>query len=123
MYYVKTMADNSGYANHRVICLVVIGSSFDSEPVFQVSNGILLIAFEKWTLTKNLTDPDADADAGVTTIARRLKVELKNYRPCILQESNIHYCHTWNVAIYFCVPSLVFVNNAFITKQCNIQIW
>jgi len=31
-----------------------------------------LIVFEKWTLTKNLTDPDADADAdaGVTTIAR-----------------------------------------------------
>jgi hypothetical protein len=29
MYYVETRADNSGYANHRVICLVVIGSSFD----------------------------------------------------------------------------------------------
>jgi hypothetical protein len=30
------------------------------------------VVFEKWTLTKNLTDPDADtdADAGVTTIAR-----------------------------------------------------
>jgi hypothetical protein len=40
-YYVKTRADNSGYANHRVICLVVIGSSFDSEQVFQVSNGYL----------------------------------------------------------------------------------
>ena len=53
-YYVETRADNSGYTNHRVICLVVIGSSFDSEEVFQVS--------------KNLTDPDADA--GVTTIAR-----------------------------------------------------
>jgi hypothetical protein len=38
MYYVKTRADKSGYANHRVICLVVIGSSFDSEQVFQVSN-------------------------------------------------------------------------------------
>jgi hypothetical protein len=38
MYYVKTRADNSGYANHRVICLVVIGSSFDIEQVFQVSN-------------------------------------------------------------------------------------
>jgi hypothetical protein len=35
MYYVETRADNSGYANHRVICLVVIGSSFDSEQVFQ----------------------------------------------------------------------------------------
>jgi hypothetical protein len=32
-----------------------------------------VIVVEKWTLTKNLTDPDADA--GVTTIAR--KVELK----------------------------------------------
>ena len=41
MYYVKTRADNSGYANHRVICLVVNGSSFDSEQVFQVSNGYL----------------------------------------------------------------------------------
>jgi hypothetical protein len=41
MYYVKTRADNSEYTNHRVICLVVIGSSFDSEQVFQVSNGYL----------------------------------------------------------------------------------
>ena len=41
MYYVETRADNSGYKNHRVICLVVIGSSFDSEQVFQVSNGYL----------------------------------------------------------------------------------
>jgi hypothetical protein len=30
MYYVETRADNSGYTNHRVICLVGIGSSFDS---------------------------------------------------------------------------------------------
>jgi hypothetical protein len=29
------------YTNHRVIWLVVIGSSFDSEQVFQVSNGYL----------------------------------------------------------------------------------
>ena len=56
MYYVETRADNSGYTNHRVICLVV---SFKWIP---------LIVFEKWTLTKNLTDPDADAR--VTTIAR-----------------------------------------------------
>jgi hypothetical protein len=41
IYYVETRADNSGYANHRVICLVVMGSSFDSEQVFQVSNGYL----------------------------------------------------------------------------------
>jgi hypothetical protein len=40
-YYVETRAANSGYANHRVICLVVIGSSFDSEQLFQVSNGYL----------------------------------------------------------------------------------
>ena len=33
MYYAKTRADNSGYTNHRVICLVVMGSSFDSEQV------------------------------------------------------------------------------------------
>ena len=53
MYYVETRVDNSGYTNHRVICRVVIGSSFDSEQVFQVSNGwIPLIVFEKWTLTK-----------------------------------------------------------------------
>ena len=64
MYYAKTRADNSGYTNHRVICLVVIGSSFNSE---QVSNGYLLIVFVKWTLTKNLTNPDADVR--VTTIA------------------------------------------------------
>jgi hypothetical protein len=41
MYYVETRADNSGYSNHMVICFVVIGSSFDSEYVFQVSNGYL----------------------------------------------------------------------------------
>jgi hypothetical protein len=41
MYYLETRADNSRYANHRVICLVVIGSSFDSEQLFQVSNGYL----------------------------------------------------------------------------------
>jgi hypothetical protein len=57
-----TRADNSGYTNHMVICLVVIGSSFDS------FKWIPLIVFEKWTLTKNLTKPDADA--GVTTIAQ-----------------------------------------------------
>jgi hypothetical protein len=28
MYYVETRADNSGYANHRVTCLVVMGSMF-----------------------------------------------------------------------------------------------
>jgi hypothetical protein len=41
MYNVETRADNSGYTTHRVIYLVVIGSSFDSEQVFQVSNGYL----------------------------------------------------------------------------------
>jgi hypothetical protein len=41
MYYVETRADNYGYTNQRVICLVVIGSAFDSEQVFQVSNGYL----------------------------------------------------------------------------------
>ena len=41
MYYVETRADNSGYTNHMVICFVVIGSTFDSEQVFQVSNGYL----------------------------------------------------------------------------------
>jgi hypothetical protein len=30
MYYVETMADNYGYANHRVICRIVIGSSLDT---------------------------------------------------------------------------------------------
>jgi hypothetical protein len=33
MYYVETGAENSGYANHRVICIVVMGSPFDSEQV------------------------------------------------------------------------------------------
>jgi hypothetical protein len=37
MYYVETRADNSGYTTHRVICLVIIASSFDGEQVFQVS--------------------------------------------------------------------------------------
>jgi len=92
MYYVKTRADNSGYTNHRVICLVVMGSPFDSEQVFQVSNGYLSIVFEKWTLTKNLTDPDADADTGVTTIAFFLrKVKLKNTIPPL------------NLCLYICL--------------------
>jgi hypothetical protein len=39
--YVETRADNSRYTNHRVIYLGVIGSPFDSEQVFQVSNGYL----------------------------------------------------------------------------------
>ena len=33
MYYVETREDNSGYTNHRCTCLVVMGSSFDSEQV------------------------------------------------------------------------------------------
>jgi hypothetical protein len=33
MYYAERRADNSGYANHRVTCLVVMGSPFDSEHV------------------------------------------------------------------------------------------
>jgi hypothetical protein len=33
----KKRADNYGYTNHRVICLVVIGSSLDSEQLFQVT--------------------------------------------------------------------------------------
>ena len=41
MYYVETRADSSGYANHMVNCLVVMGSPSDSEQVFQVSNGYL----------------------------------------------------------------------------------
>jgi hypothetical protein len=33
IYYVKTRADNSGYTNHKVTCLVVMGFPFDSEQV------------------------------------------------------------------------------------------
>ena len=56
MYYVETRADNSGYTNESI-------------PSFK---WIPLIVFEKWTLTKKLTEnlTDPDADAGVTTIAR-----------------------------------------------------
>jgi hypothetical protein len=55
MYYVETRADNSGYTNQSI-------------PSFK---WIPLIVFEKWTLTKKLTEnlTDPDADAGVTTIA------------------------------------------------------
>ena len=66
MYYVETRADNTGYTNHRVICLVVIGSSFDSEQVFQFQMDTFDIFWEMDSLTKNLTVPDADAR--VTTI-------------------------------------------------------
>jgi hypothetical protein len=37
MYYVKTRADNSGYTNHRVTCLVAMGSPFDNEQVCHIS--------------------------------------------------------------------------------------
>ena len=37
MYYAETRADNSGNANHRVTCLVVMGSPFDNEQVCRVS--------------------------------------------------------------------------------------
>ena len=37
MYYAETRADNSGYTNHRVTCLVVMGSLFDSEHACWVS--------------------------------------------------------------------------------------
>ena len=33
MCYDKTREDNSGYTNHRVTCLVVMGSPFDREQV------------------------------------------------------------------------------------------
>jgi hypothetical protein len=46
MYYVKTMADNSGYANHRVICLVVIGSSFDCMSSKKYNFSIIMIGIE-----------------------------------------------------------------------------
>ena len=36
-YYVETRTYNSGYTNHRVTCLVVMGSPFDSEQVCWVS--------------------------------------------------------------------------------------
>jgi hypothetical protein len=54
MYYVETSADNSRYANHRVICLVVIGSSFDSVQVFQVSNGYSSQIFSSLSLNTPL---------------------------------------------------------------------
>ena len=80
MYDVETRADNSVYTNHMAICLVVIGSSFDSELVFQVSNRyfwqFLRNGLWQKSLSENLinldadADADADAHAGVTTIAR-----------------------------------------------------
>ena len=33
MYYAETRTDNSGHTNHRVTCLLVMGSPFDSEQV------------------------------------------------------------------------------------------
>jgi hypothetical protein len=30
MYYVKTRADNYGYTNHRVTCLVVMGETWNT---------------------------------------------------------------------------------------------
>jgi hypothetical protein len=42
MYYVKTRADNSGYTNHRVTCLIAMVFPFDSEQVYWVSFQCLL---------------------------------------------------------------------------------
>ena len=39
-----------------------------------------MIVFEKWTLTKNLSNPNADA--GVTTIARLFFFEKSSYKVC-----------------------------------------
>jgi hypothetical protein len=84
MYYVETRADNSleylftvkrgtnyNKADDPVICISrVICPCFDivHRNLGYFFSIIPLIVFEKWTLTKNLTDPDADD--GVTTIAR-----------------------------------------------------
>ena len=59
--YVKTRADNSGYRNHRVICLVplLIVNKYSK---FQMDT---FDSFREMDSDKNLTD----ADAGVTTIA------------------------------------------------------
>jgi hypothetical protein len=56
-----------------------------------------LIVFEKWTVTKNLTDPDTDADAGVTTIARLFFFEksskkLLDFVPCQVTPIIILHC-------------------------------
>jgi hypothetical protein len=48
MYYVETMADNSGYTNHRVTCPVVMGSPFDSEQVCCVSFQTQYTCRKRW---------------------------------------------------------------------------
>jgi hypothetical protein len=68
MYYVETRADYSGYANHRVICLVVIGSSFDSEQVFHVSNDTFYSFWEMDSNKKNLADNSGYTNHRVTCL-------------------------------------------------------
>ena len=100
MYYVKTRADNSGYTNHRVICLVVIGFSFDSEQGTSIPSfkWIPLIVFEKWTLTKNLTDNSS------TFFLRKVEqkipeLALNNKQHSLTQTNNSY----WSLTFHCCV--------------------
>jgi hypothetical protein len=52
MYYVETRADISEYANHRVICLVVIGSSFDSFADTEGAAGYTQEVNQLWSASK-----------------------------------------------------------------------
>jgi hypothetical protein len=37
MYYATTRAENSGYANHRVTCLIVMGMKLDISVHYQMA--------------------------------------------------------------------------------------
>jgi hypothetical protein len=59
MYYVETRADNSGYTNHRVICLVVILEKKIALCVAKKIDILTLVLSEKKFLneTKNHNPP------------------------------------------------------------------
>jgi hypothetical protein len=58
MYYVKTRADNSGYTNHRVTCLVVMGSPFDKWTAkVSIWNLVYLFTIKRGTNYNKADDP------------------------------------------------------------------
>jgi hypothetical protein len=74
------------YTNHRVICLVVIGSSFYSEQVFQVSNGYrpssiitqLYIECVRLTVTSIISSTFRRKKVELSSSLRRYPFETRN---------------------------------------------
>jgi hypothetical protein len=104
MYYVKTRADNSGYTNHRVICLVVIGLIVNKYSKFQMDT---FDSFWEMDSDKKLNRPRRwrRSDDNSSTFFLR-KVEQKipelalNNKQHSLTQTNNSY---WSLTFHCCV--------------------